>query len=173
MEKAKTCQSCGMPMAKESDFGTEKDGSGSEDYCTYCYQNGAYTEPEITIDEMAKKGGAIMSQMFEIPSENAVNFAKEQLFVLKRWAGREIPSCESCGMPMKEESEFGTENDGSKSTRYCTYCYQEGEFTEPELSKEEAVSKYAPMMAEHLKMPLDKAKVMVESYLTTLPRWNN
>jgi hypothetical protein len=172
MYKPKTCQSCGMPMAKESDFGTEKDGSRSEDYCTYCYQNGAYTEPEITIDEMAKKGGAIMSQMFEIPSENAINFAKEQLFVLKRWAGCEIPFCESCGMPMREEGEFGTEKDGSKSSKYCTYCYQNGVFIDPDLTKEDAVLKYAPMMAENLGMPHEKAKIMVDNYLSALPRWN-
>ncbi|MDD4300776.1 MAG: zinc ribbon domain-containing protein [Methanomicrobium sp.] len=168
----KICQSCGMPMAKESDFGTEKGGSRSEDYCTYCYQNGAYTEPDITIDEMAKKGGAVMSQMFEIPIENAINFSKEQMSCMKRWAGREIPFCESCGMPMKEESEFGTEKDGSKSAKYCTYCFQNGVFIDPHLTKEDAVLKYAPMMAQNLGMPHEKAKIMVENYLSALPRWN-
>ena len=32
------CQSCAMPMA-DGDYGTEKDGSESHDYCKYCYQN--------------------------------------------------------------------------------------------------------------------------------------
>ncbi|WOF17282.1 hypothetical protein F1737_01315 [Methanoplanus sp. FWC-SCC4] len=169
--KSKTCQSCGMPMAKDEDFGTEKDGSKSKEYCTYCYQKGIFTEQDVTIDEMAKKGGAVMSHMFEIPMENAVKFSKEQLSCLERWAGRAILFCESCGMPMKKDEDFGREKDGSKSRKYCIFCYQNGAFTEPDLTKEEAVLKYAPMMARHLNMPLEKAKLMVGSYLSTLGRW--
>ncbi len=74
----KACQSCGMPMRKEGDFGTEADGALSKDYCTHCYRNGAFTDPGITIDEMAEKGGAILAQLFEIPVENAKNFCREQ-----------------------------------------------------------------------------------------------
>ncbi|MBP2134593.1 molecular chaperone DnaK (HSP70) [Methanomicrobium sp. W14] len=165
------CQSCGMPMKNEEDFGTEADGSKSMEYCTYCYRNGKFTAPDITIDEMAEKGGAIMSEMFEIPVENAVAFSKEQLSGLKRWAGRDIPLCESCGMPMKNDEEFGTEADGSKSMEYCTYCYRNGKFIEPDMTIDEAVSKYAPAMAKGLNMPLDKAKIMVKTYLSSLPRW--
>ncbi len=41
--KAKYCQSCGMPMEGQSElFGTEKDGSKSNDYCAYCYKDGAF-----------------------------------------------------------------------------------------------------------------------------------
>lgn len=167
----KTCQSCGMPMQSDADFGTEADGTLSEDYCTYCYQNGAFTEPGITIEEMAEKGGAILSQMYDIPPENAKAFCKEQLSCLKRWAGREIPFCESCGMPLARDEDAGTEADGSSSTTYCIYCYRDGAFVEPDLTKEEAVEKYAPMMASHLGIPPEKAKEMVRQYLSTLPRW--
>ena len=167
----KTCQSCGMPMAKEEDFGTEAGGGRSKDYCTYCYRDGNFTEPGITIDKMAEKGGAIMSQMYDIPQQKAVEFAREQLSCLKRWAGREIKMCESCGMPLLNEEDLGTETDGSKSPVYCIHCYREGAFTEPCLTKDEAADKYAPMMAEHLGMPVAKARVMVGRYLSTLPRW--
>ncbi|MGC9434948.1 MAG: zinc ribbon domain-containing protein [Methanomicrobiales archaeon] len=30
---------------------------------------------------------------------------------------------------------------------YCTYCYQNGAFTEPDLTREDAVSRSAPLMA--------------------------
>ena len=40
------CQSCYMPMDAEEKFGTEGGGSRSEDYCTYCYQNGEFTNPQ-------------------------------------------------------------------------------------------------------------------------------
>ncbi len=53
-------------MDSEDDFGTEADGALSDDYCTHCYQNGAFTEPDITIDGMAKVCGAIMSQLYAI-----------------------------------------------------------------------------------------------------------
>jgi Putative zinc ribbon domain len=37
--------------------------------------------------------------------------------------------CQSCGMPKnKDKGKGGTENDGSKSEKYCSYCYQNGEF---------------------------------------------
>lgn len=50
------CQSCGMPMKKDPDAGgTHADGSKSADYCSYCYQNGTFTSPEIrTAADMQK-----------------------------------------------------------------------------------------------------------------------
>ncbi|MFT4304489.1 MAG: zinc ribbon domain-containing protein [Candidatus Woesearchaeota archaeon] len=53
MKKYKFCQSCGMPMSKDPQKGgTEKDGSKNLKYCSYCYQNGNFTSPEI---DTAKK----------------------------------------------------------------------------------------------------------------------
>lgn len=37
------CQSCGMPLTN-TNKGTNADGSLNEDYCTYCYQNGKFTQ---------------------------------------------------------------------------------------------------------------------------------
>jgi len=38
--------------------------------------------------------------------------------------------CQSCGMPMtKDPQGGGTNADGSKNEKYCSYCYQNGEFT--------------------------------------------
>ena len=37
--------------------------------------------------------------------------------------------CQSCGMPMdKDEPGGGTNKDGSKSTKYCSHCYENGAF---------------------------------------------
>jgi len=39
-------------------------------------------------------------------------------------------NCQSCGMPLKQDpAHGGTNADGSKSTMYCSYCYQNGKFT--------------------------------------------
>lgn len=54
MEKAyKNCQSCGMPLKKDPQGGgTNADGSKSTMYCSYCYVNGKFTQPDITADGM-------------------------------------------------------------------------------------------------------------------------
>lgn len=52
----KNCQSCGMPLSKdEQGGGTEKDGSKSSMYCSHCYQNGAFTLPNISASEMQER----------------------------------------------------------------------------------------------------------------------
>jgi len=44
-------------------------------------------------------------------------------------------SCQSCGMPLKkDEKGGGTNADGSKSTMYCSRCYENGKFTAPDMS---------------------------------------
>lgn len=46
--------------------------------------------------------------------------------------------CQSCGMPLKSDPEKGgTEKDGSKSAKYCSYCYKDGEFKSPEIDTPE------------------------------------
>ena len=37
--------------------------------------------------------------------------------------------CQSCGMPMsKDPAGGGLNKDGSKNEKYCSYCYQNGQF---------------------------------------------
>lgn len=49
----KFCQSCGMPMKKdEQGGGTNADGSKSLKYCSHCYQDGKYTRPDYTAQQM-------------------------------------------------------------------------------------------------------------------------
>lgn len=47
----KFCQSCGMPLNIKEDFGTNKDMSLNDDYCTYCFKEGSFTQ-DITMNEM-------------------------------------------------------------------------------------------------------------------------
>jgi len=43
--------------------------------------------------------------------------------------------CQSCGMPLKKDENGGGSNaDGSKSIMYCSRCYQDGEFTRPDIT---------------------------------------
>lgn len=54
MEKAyKNCQSCSMPLKKDPNHGgTNADGSKSLMYCSYCFKDGKYTDPDMKVDEM-------------------------------------------------------------------------------------------------------------------------
>lgn len=46
--------------------------------------------------------------------------------------------CQSCGMPLnKDPNGGGTENDGTKSSIYCSLCYHDGDFRHPNTSVEE------------------------------------
>jgi hypothetical protein len=42
-------------------------------------------------------------------------------------------NCQSCGMPLKKDpAAGGTNADGSKSSMYCSYCFESGQFKQPE-----------------------------------------
>lgn len=43
--------------------------------------------------------------------------------------------CQSCGMPMKKDPQAGGTNiDGSKNVKYCSYCFQDGKFVNPDIT---------------------------------------
>lgn len=84
----KFCQSCGMPLTEEI-LGTYADGSKNEDYCIYCFKDGAFTS-EFTMEEMAE----FCSQFVDEFNKNAgQNLSKEEYKAmllqyyptLKRW----------------------------------------------------------------------------------------
>ena len=43
---------------------------------------------------------------------------------------KENKFCQSCGMPMSKDPQGGGTNaNGTRNPKYCSYCYQNGEFT--------------------------------------------
>ncbi|MFQ7087973.1 MAG: zinc ribbon domain-containing protein, partial [Bacteroides sp.] len=48
--ETKFCQSCGMPLQKNEELGTNHDGSKNEEYFCYCYKDGAFTM-DCTMDQ--------------------------------------------------------------------------------------------------------------------------
>ena len=87
MEERKFCQCCGMPLDKSEDRGTETGGALSGDYCHYCYQDGAFTAPDATMDDIiafnlkfnAENGHPFGSQ------EEAEKMMRSWFPTLKRW----------------------------------------------------------------------------------------
>jgi len=77
------CQSCAMPMVKPEDFGTNADDSQNQEYCQYCFQNGKFTEPNTTMEQMIGKCVGIMRQM-KTP-EAQIKQTKTFIPMLKRW----------------------------------------------------------------------------------------
>lgn len=54
MEQQQACQSCGMPLHGTEQLGTKEDGSKHAEYCLYCYEQGAFKQPDLTIDQMVE-----------------------------------------------------------------------------------------------------------------------
>ena len=86
----KFCQSCGMPLNASEDFGTNADQSKNDEYCTYCFKNGEFTE-DITMDEMIEHCVQYLDDFNKdteqkLTKEQAVSQMKEYFPTLKRWA---------------------------------------------------------------------------------------
>ncbi|MBY7023583.1 zinc ribbon domain-containing protein, partial [Clostridium botulinum] len=45
------CQSCGMPMSEEL-YSTELNNKKNHEYSIYCYENGAFKHPNLTMEQM-------------------------------------------------------------------------------------------------------------------------
>ena len=78
------CQSCGMPMNSPKQFGSNVDGSGNEEYCIYCFQNGDFTmkvDKEAFIDMQVK----IAMEKMGMDEAQARAMANNVLPTLKRW----------------------------------------------------------------------------------------
>ncbi len=77
--------------------------------------------------------------------------------------------CQSCTMPIDNIADRGTEKDGSKSSEYCKYCYQNGALINPNMTFEEIK---ALVITQMKKMNLSPG--IVEKSVKSLPylkRW--
>ena len=88
MQPSNFCQSCSMPLDNPEMLGTEKNGAKSKEYCSYCYQNGAFINPHMTLTDMKTMVKGMMEKM-KIDS-NIINMALNTIPNLKRW--RAVPA---------------------------------------------------------------------------------
>jgi len=117
----KYCQSCGMPMNEEF-YGTEGNNEKNQEYCIYCYENGAFKQPDLTMDQMIEACVPYMKNK-GMKEEEARALMNSCLPQLKRWkkedmlvkileksemliVGKEIRTTNADGQCMKEIPEL-------------------------------------------------------------------
>ena len=113
----------------------------------------------------------VMSRLFGIPTDELLcvgGDAKEE--------GNQVNVnfvtnvfCNSCAMFMTEEK-FGTMADGTKTSEYCHYCYNKGNFTTNQ-TLDEAVESNIPFWLEQCGNCEDAARKRIREVFTTLNRW--
>lgn len=82
------CQSCGMPLTNEI-LGTNTDGSQNQEYCIYCYKDGAFTG-DFTMEEMVEFCGQFVEEYNKNTGQSLSREAYKKVLRqhypnLKRW----------------------------------------------------------------------------------------
>ena len=77
------CQSCGMPIISDEQSGTNKDGSTSQDYCKYCFNDGEFID-KVSMEryiEMCSQYGAQAG----MTNDEMKEYCTKLFPTLKRW----------------------------------------------------------------------------------------
>ena len=83
------CQSCGMPLTRIEDCGTNADGSTNFDYCLYCYKDGKFLQ-DCTMDEMIEHCSRFVDEVNKQMPQPMTKEEYKQMMrgffpMLKRW----------------------------------------------------------------------------------------
>jgi len=79
----KICQSCGMPLDKKEQFGTNQNGSLNEDYCKYCFKDGSFID-DVSMEEYIEMC-AQYAHKASMTKEEMKTHCKNLFPTLKRW----------------------------------------------------------------------------------------
>ncbi len=90
-------------------------------------------------------------------------------------AGQLPQFCQSCGMPLTQNEDCGTNADGSINFDYCKYCYDGGKFLQ-DCTMDEMIEHCAQFVDEvnkQLPQPMtrDEYKAMMRGFFPMLKRW--
>lgn len=77
--------------------------------------------------------------------------------------------CQSCGMPITDDSLLGKNADGSVNEDYCKYCYAEGKFVD-DVSMEEYIE-MCSQYGEQAGMTNDEMRELCTKLFPYLKRW--
>lgn len=79
------CQSCGMIMLEDDDYGHEHNGAHSHDYCKWCYEDGAFSKESRTLEEQIEISAQGLVDNLGYSLEEAVSLMGVALPALRRW----------------------------------------------------------------------------------------
>ena len=75
-----------MPIeASFNNLGTDAEGAPVSEYCMFCYQNGAFTNPDQTVDEMVQSSIDFMTANMDFERDKATQMSNDVIRGLKRW----------------------------------------------------------------------------------------
>lgn len=80
MENNKICESCGMPMRKEADFGA---GRTDNKYCVHCTDGGGVLKPYDVVQKGTKQ---FMMQTTGVSEREALEAVKEAMGKQPAWS---------------------------------------------------------------------------------------
>lgn len=78
------CQCCTYPLHNINELGTNKDGTLNTDYCIYCYKDGAWVDPNLTVQGVVDYTIPFMTSP-SMSAEQARNYLEDFVPTLKRW----------------------------------------------------------------------------------------
>jgi len=90
MNEIKICQSCGISMNSEEQFGTSADGNKTDEYCADCFISGKFAGwcKDMTLDEAVEDNIKYIIQAGVAETEEeARKMLKSEFLKLKRWSG--------------------------------------------------------------------------------------
>jgi hypothetical protein len=79
--------------------------------------------------------------------------------------------CQSCGMPVAAAELQGSDKAGNKTEEYCIYCYESGEFKQPDITLQGMTDLCTGYLVEE-GMDEAAARQMLGSSLPQLKRWS-
>lgn len=74
-----------MPLQKDEDFGMNEDGSKNGEYCHFCFKDGEFTDPDITMEQKIEKIVKIAVSRTNMSEARAREMANNIIPELKRW----------------------------------------------------------------------------------------
>jgi len=84
--QGQNCQSCGYPLQKEEDKGTNADGTRNEEYCSMCFNDGKFIQSDITMEGMIELAAKGLSEFDPNMSYGqAKEYVSKVIPQLKRW----------------------------------------------------------------------------------------
>ncbi len=66
---------------------------------------------------------------------------------------------------------YGSNSDGTDNHAFCVYCFRDGKYTEPRITRDEMVEKSVGHMMSELKLDREKAEELALEMIPTLLRW--